>query len=290
MAGNEEGLMSWLKPLVVALAVVALILGGLFLYTGNWPPMVVVESGSMQHSSSYAYLGDLNIGDVVMVKKVTAPSQIQTYVSGEASGFSSYGEFGNVIIYRPYGSTAVTPIIHRAIIYLEYNSTGGGYDVPSLRNVPQTQWYVLAPSGHTHSYTDVKYNIELLNVGYPHTPVIIPVSSFVGKADYSGFVTMGDHNHAAYGVNATDQSLGIFPLPVKIQWINGVAVGDMPYVGLVKLFLSGGIPAATPANAIDALVVIIVAVISVPIAIDLLYGRFKEKGKGDSGGREGDSD
>lgn len=289
MTGDEEGLWEWIKPVAIALVVVALILGSLFLYTGNWPPMVVVESGSMQHSSTYAYLGDLNIGDVVLVKKVSSAPQVSTYVSGEASGYTTYGEFGNVIIYRPYGSTQVTPIIHRAILYLEYNSTGGGYDVPSLGNLPASQWYVMSPVGNTHSMYNIKYDIKLLDVGYPHTAVIIPITSFLGKANYNGFVTMGDHNHAVYGENATDQSLGIFPLPVKTQWIDGIAVGDMPYVGLLKLFLSGGIPAGTPANSIDALIVIIAVVIAAPVAADLLVGYFRQNRKEENDDRD-DSD
>lgn len=291
MADSADGLWEWIKPVIIALAVVGLILSSLFLYTGNWPPMVVVESGSMQHSSTYAYLGDLNIGDVVLVKHVSTASQVNTYVTGIASGYSTYGEYGNVVIYRPYGSNTVTPIIHRAILYLEYNSTGGGYDVPSLDNVPSSQWYVMSPGGNTHSTYNIKYNIKILNVGYPHTAVTIPITSFLGKADYSGFVTMGDHNHAVYGENATDQGLGIFPLPVKVQWIDGISVGDMPYVGLLKLLVSGGIPAGTPANSIDALIAVIAVVVAAPIAAELIVGflRAKEK-KGEDDDKGSGSD
>lgn len=283
MSGDEVSVWEWVKPVAAALLAVGIILSGLYLYTGNWPPMVVVESGSMQHSSTYAYLGDLNIGDVVMVKKVTSPSQVQTYVSASVSGVSTYGEFGNVIIYRPYGSYSVTPIIHRAIVYLEYNASGGGYDVPSLANLPQSDWYVMAPSGHTHGLYNIRYDIYIQDIGYPHTPVIIPVSTFIGTAHYSGFITMGDHNHAAYGINSTDQSLGIFPLPVKMSWIDGIAVGDLPYVGLIKLFFDGGIPAGTPANSIDALIAIVSAVVAAPVGLELLFwymGERKERNGG----------
>ena len=273
MPAQEDGLWSWIKPILVAFLAVGIILAGLFMYTGNWPPMVVVESGSMQHSSTYAYLGDLNIGDVVLVKKVTSEAQVQTYVDGMATGHSTYGEYGDVIIYRPFGSYATTPIIHRAILYLEYNSTGGGYNVPSLLKIQPSQWYVTAPGGESHNVFNVKNNIVILGVGYPGTPVIVPISNFIGKADYSGFVTMGDHNHAQFGENATDQSLGIFPDPVKLQWVDGIAVGDMPYVGLIKLFLSGGIPSATPANSIQMLILIIAAVVAAPIAFDLVVGK-----------------
>ncbi len=278
MAEDEDGIWEWIKPVAVALIAVGLILGGMFLYTGNWPPMAVVESGSMQHSSTYAYLGNLNIGDVVLVKKVTSSSQVTTYVQGEHSGLSTYGEFGNVIIYRPYGSYQVTPIIHRAIVYLQYNSTGGGYDIPSLLNIPPSQWYVTTPAGQSHDIYNVKNNVLISDVGYTHTPVLIPISSFVGKADYSGFITMGDHNHAAHGENATDQSLSIFPEPVKLQWIDGIAVGDMPYVGLIKLALTGGIPSGTPVNSIEALVAIAAAIVAAPIALELFLRIYRNRG------------
>ncbi len=273
---EEDDVWDYIRPVVVAVVVVLLLLTGMYLYTGNWPPLVVVESGSMQHSSSYAYLGDLNIGDVVMVKKVTSSSQVRTYIDGEASGYSTYGEFGNVIIYRPYGSYSTTPIIHRAIVYIEYNTTGGGYDVPSLSRLPASQWYVLTPAGKSHDVYNIRYNIVINDVGYTHGPVIIPISNFVGRANYSGFITMGDHNHALYGENATDQALGIFPVPVKAQWLNGIAVGELPYVGLIKLELSGGLPAGTPSNSVYALVVILTAIVTVPIASEMLWSYWKE--------------
>jgi signal peptidase len=260
-----------------AMLVVVIILGTLYLYTSNWPPMVVVESGSMQHSSDFAYLGDLNIGDMVLVKKVTSVSQITTYVQGEQNGFSSYGEFGNVIIYRPYGNSSIL-IIHRAIVYLQYNSTGGGFNIPSLARLNYSDWFVITPTGDKNYVSNVIYNVEIKNVGYPHTPVIIPVKGILRiNARFSGFITMGDYNHAHWGENATDQSLGIFPDPVKLQWVVGVATGLLPYFGLIKLFFDGGIPAGTPQNSIYALVLIIAGVVFLGIGTLELIGFIKNR-------------
>jgi signal peptidase len=245
-----------------AILVVLIILGSLYLYTSNWPPMVVVESGSMQHSSDYAYLGDLNIGDMVLVRKVTSVSQVITYVQGERNGFSSYGEFGNVIVYRPYGSYSTTPIIHRAIVYLQYNSTGGGFNIPSLAYLNYSDWFVITPAGDKNYVSNIIYNVEIKNVGYPHTPVIIPLQSILSQGvKFSGFITMGDYNHAHFGENATDQGLDIFPYPVKLQWIDGVATGLLPYFGLIKLSFDGGIPPGTPQNSIFALMMIIAGIV-----------------------------
>ena len=291
MPEEHETLWDWIKPLLAALIGTGLILGGLFLYTGNWPPMSVVSSDSMQHSSTVVDFGVLNIGDVVLVKKVTSASQVTTYVAGQESGFSSYGEFGNVIIYNSHDINQhpylVPPVIHSAILYLQYNASGGGYDVPSLLQLPFSQWYVVGPAAQSHDIYNVKGNIIIKDVGYPGTPVYIPISNFVGKANYSGFITMGDHNHAFWGENATDQSVGINPLPVKLQWIVGIAEGYLPYVGLIKLELtphsipSGQAPAA---NSVYALVLILTAIVAVPLASELvLYirgeRRDREQGK-----------
>ena len=262
---------------VAAMLVVVIILGTLYLYTSNWPPMVVVESGSMQHSSDFAYLGDLNIGDMVLVKKVTSVSQITTYVQGERNGFSSYGEFGNVIIYRPYGNSSIL-IIHRAIAYLQYNSTGGGFNIPSLAHLNYSDWFVITPTGDKNYVSNVIYNVEIKNVGYPHTPVIIPVKEILSiNARFSGFITMGDYNHAHWGENATDQSRGIFPDPVRLQWVVGVATGLLPYFGLIKLFFDGGIPKGTPKNSIYALVLIIAGVVFLGIGTPELIRFIKNR-------------
>ena len=294
-AGQKEVFLT----VVSSVLVVAVLLGGIYAYTGNWPPMVVVESGSMQHSSTYAYLGDLNIGDMVLVKKVSSPSQIVTYVQGVARSYSTYGEPGNVIIYKPYGNDGVVPIIHRAIVYIQYNGSGG-YDIPSLLDLPLSQWYVMSPQGHEHYVNNIRYDVKILDVGYTHTPVIIPVALMMQRAKFSGFITMGDNNHAVYGENATDQALRIFPLPVKIQWVEGVAQGLLPYVGLVKLMVDRLmahdktlLPAATPQNSEYALVVIVAGMIGGVLATDFLFEYWKlrtgkRRGKEEGHGKDGD--
>ncbi|MEM3852425.1 MAG: S26 family signal peptidase [Methanomassiliicoccales archaeon] len=278
MEGSKSETKEALLSVLIVVVAVLIVFGGLYAYTGNWPPMVVVESGSMQHSSTYAYLGDLNIGDVVLVKKVQSVSSIITYVKGEENGYSSYGEFGNVIIYHPYGLQNVVPIIHRAILYLQYNTSGGGFNAPVLSSLPQSQWYVLSPTGRTHVTTNIVSNIVIENVGYTHTPVVIPITLFLHSDRYSGFVTMGDHNHAEYGENATDQALGISSL-VKFAWIEGVATGYLPYVGIFRLAISGNIPAGTPENTIVGALLIAAVIVVVPIVADVLYKR-RKRGSG----------
>ncbi|MCK4366762.1 MAG: S26 family signal peptidase, partial [Thermoplasmata archaeon] len=104
-----------LRDLGVAALIVGIILLSLFLYTGNWPPMVVVESQSMQHSDTESFVGVIDTGDLVLVQNAPSSSDIITYVEGRATGYSTYGEFGDVIIYKQGGDFQAKSIIHRAL-------------------------------------------------------------------------------------------------------------------------------------------------------------------------------
>ncbi|MDO9098131.1 MAG: S26 family signal peptidase [Candidatus Methanoperedens sp.] len=77
---------------------------------GLWAPMVAVESGSM--------IPHIQIGDIIFVESV-ARTEIITYETGKEKGYTSFDDFGDVILYKPYGRDKVTPIIHRARYYVE---------------------------------------------------------------------------------------------------------------------------------------------------------------------------
>ena len=77
-----------------------LIIGIIFAYCRVWPPMVVVVSGSMEHppplpEEPRSYIGVIDTGDLVLVKKVNKVSDIITYVEGEKTGYHhQYHTFG----------------------------------------------------------------------------------------------------------------------------------------------------------------------------------------------------
>ncbi|MEM3252454.1 MAG: S26 family signal peptidase, partial [Thermoplasmata archaeon] len=109
-----------IRALLIVIIAIALIFIALFAYSGIWPPVVIIESSSMQHGSQWQY-GVINTGDMVIVKKVTSVSDIITYVQGRETGYKSYGDYGNVIIYT---SQSGMSIIHRAIFYVaSWNNT-----------------------------------------------------------------------------------------------------------------------------------------------------------------------
>ena len=77
---------------------------------GLWSPMVAVESGSM--------IPHIQIGDIIFVESIDRTSLI-TNKAGIEKDYTSFGDYGDVILYRPYGKEKVTPIIHRAMYYIE---------------------------------------------------------------------------------------------------------------------------------------------------------------------------
>ena len=124
--------MALVQDIVVALVVVAVVLGSLYVYGGRWPPMVVVESESMQHDDELSYIGVIDTGDLTLVRTLDNAGAPRTWVEGRDGDHRTYGEFGDVIIYHKNGQTQTTPIIHRAVVRIEYDAVSEAFDVPSL--------------------------------------------------------------------------------------------------------------------------------------------------------------
>src|SRR2546425_1099668 len=53
------------RDLLVAAIIVVVFLAAIYAYAGVWPPLVVVESASMQHSGQDSFLGVIDTGDMV---------------------------------------------------------------------------------------------------------------------------------------------------------------------------------------------------------------------------------
>ena len=227
------------EPLV-ALAIIIVLLVSLFAFTQNWPPIYVVESNSMQHGST-DQLGLINAGDLVLAQKLPL-SQVTSYMAGLRSGYSTYGEFGDVLLYWPNGQGG-TPIIHRALLYLEWDPAGfyNATDLsPSLPcgTAGNATWAYFATSTATASCatTHLDGYLDLYHVGWNSQTVSIdltPLDAPTTLGDHSGFVTMGDNNTHPDQVAPTISTL------VKPGWVIGAARGMIPWFGSIKLLLDG---------------------------------------------------
>lgn len=260
--------MSQLKKLgifgdiLMALAIVGIILAALWIYTGQFPstPMVVVTSGSMMHpDAGYGKVGTIDPGDLVLVRKIGDADDIETRGARENpySDHKSYNDYGDVIIYYPMGDEGKTPIIHRAICWVEYNGDGT-YSVPAY--------------GITNQPSVSIPELRITNCHFTH----------------SGFITMGDNNN-----NIADQAGNICREPIKPEWIIGEAKGELPWFGLIKLMIYGN-PNARPdadwvkvGNAVApkdlwiCLGLSMLIIISIPVVLDFYEHRRHQKTRED---------
>ncbi len=286
--GKKKDGLSGIKAFLIAPLIFIIVLGGMFAYSGIWPPLVVVESKSMQHDPNHttignSHIGTIDTGDIVIVKKVANISDVQTYVQGMVTGYKTYGEYGDVIIYYHQGMSE--PIIHRAIVDLVYNYSGGGFDVPSLAEIPKSDWSV--PGGQ-QVWWDLKGSLDLYNIGYMNATVLIDLSAMLTYMEstgqvHGGIITMGDNNWEV-GPNGTIIGLidqGSIPLvmePVPGSWIIGVARGEILGSGYLKLWATGTAPSYTPVNSEIDLLVTVGLIIGIPVSFDMINTMLKKRG------------
>jgi signal peptidase len=293
-----------IKDVAIAFIIVIIIISSIYIYTGNWPPVVVVESDSMQHSDTESFLSVIDTGDLVLVQRIESRSDVVTYMEGVRTGHWTYDEPGDVLIYKKNGfpQSQVTPVIHRALIYLRYNESGyhersgiiynGSFDLPELKHHREganenDAWQDL--SGH-HRWYNLSGTILLRDIGWDKQDVMIHLNKILENYDtdpdvtpHSGFITLGDHNKGRIDQEML-QALDGKVRPVKPEWVVGVARGELPWFGLIKLYFQDNtITERAPSNSFTMLWVSLILIFAVPISIDIiliLYERRKEKLEG----------
>ena len=234
----------WFEPLV-ALAIIVVLLVSLFAYTSNWPPVYVVESNSMQHGAG-DHLGVLNAGDVVLAQK-TDQAGITPYFSAlHNGGPSTYGELGDVVLYYPNGATSATPVIHRALVFLQYDPQGtGSYNATQLQGLPcgntaGADYYTPGTTGGCGT-VGLTGTLILDHVGWKDVTITVDIHNcLTDLGGHSGFLTLGDNNSYADQVPSNTCLAGT-PISTLVEpgWIIGVARGLLPWFGSIKLFLDG---------------------------------------------------
>lgn len=105
---SENFWISLLRDILVVFLAVAIFASFSQIVFGMWTPMVAVESGSMEPN--------IHIGDIIFVEDIDR-TQIKTHKT--SNDYTSFGNEGDVILYQPYGRDSVTPVIHRAMYFVE---------------------------------------------------------------------------------------------------------------------------------------------------------------------------
>ncbi|MDR3282548.1 MAG: S26 family signal peptidase [Candidatus Methanoplasma sp.] len=214
-----------IAAIIVVVALIFISIGSLVHSSGVSPPFTTVDSQSMQHGIG-SQIGIIDTGDLMVVR---SPSKvtINSYVEGYQNGYRAFGDYGDVIVYER--GEGKNPVIHRAILYLEYNEDGT-WDAPSLAGYPSDLWYATKGDG----CNSLSGTLTLRNMRYTHTlDVSLDLDKLADDTPWSGYVTMGDNN------TMLDQSIGISDGPVQHNRIRSVAWIEVPWLGAVKMTFAG---------------------------------------------------
>jgi signal peptidase len=288
--GSPNGFLLLLRDVGIAALAVAVVIGGVFAYSGTWPPMVVIESPSMQHANDHSFLGVIDTGDLTLVKKVGGDGDIITYMEATKRGYETYGTFGDVIIYAKNGHFELTPIIHRAITRIVYNATETNrtgvlsFDFPEIGRpdrfaVRSDQVFDIGPvwTWHGAGEDGVGYLMNLT------VDLRALASSFSNNMSgfTVGFITKGDHNTAVDQGHLTVFSNRATPTvqPVRAEWLVGKAQGELPWFGAIKLAAgrSPCPPSCTPGNTWTNLGIAIVVIAVGPFVVEKAWERYGDR-------------
>jgi signal peptidase len=269
-----SGVLGVVRDVAVSAGIVVLILVSLFAYTGVWPPMVVIESNSMMHGDD-SQIGVIDTGDLTLVKSIKERHDVITYVEATCAtnphhGFKTYGDFGNVIVYRKNGLAEI-PVIHRAIAWIEYNATASNPPFTYVGNIPDIGVYNVT-------------RFTLNKVGYQNQSITIDLNQIfsfsavsTSHAPHSGFVTHGDHNPPGVDQQSLQIRQGTMVEPVKVDWVVGRAEGELPWFGLFKLWITGHSSSVFPESSKNGLIITIFLLIAVPISVDVTVSWNKKR-------------
>jgi len=268
------GALGVVRDIAVSAGIVALILVSLFAYTGVWPPMVVIESNSMMHGGD-SQIGVIDTGDLTLVKSINERHDVVTYVEATCAtnphhGFKSYGDFGNVIVYRKNGLTEI-PVIHRAIAWIEYNATASNPPYKYVGNIPDIGIY------NVTEYTLNKVGYQNQNIRINIDGIFRSSAVSTSRAAHSGFVTHGDHNPSQLDQESLRVQQGSLVEPVKVNWVVGRAEGELPWFGLFKLWITGHDSSIFPPSSTNGLITTVFLLIAVPISVDFAVAWYKKR-------------
>ena len=262
---TDNSKLSLLRDVFVALAFVFIIIGSLWIYTGQWfaTPMVAIESGSMMHRDEpYGRYGTIDAGDMVLLVKVDSLDDIVPLAEKDDNNYY-YGNYGDVIVYQPLGDEHETPIIHRAMCWVEVEFVNG------------QKTYTIEEYGIiNHPANQPLYAPELgiRSLSRPHNGAVTVNWS------HSGFITKGDNPDS----NPTcDQIGGLCDEPVKLEWVTGKARMELPWIGTINLLfndITGGQSTVgnVPSDSITCLIILITVLVSIPVGLDV-YSYYQEK-------------
>lgn len=230
---SENAWVSLARELLWVAAVVGGIALLLFLISGTWPAVVTIESESM--------VPNMQVGDLVFVVSADRFGDLQSWTSGREQGYEKYGDYGDILIYRPndapnppvyipFITRGVHPIIHRAMDRIESGDT-----IPKYVNLYRGQ---VTPARYIPA--TVQNNSLVLEDGTIVTPENVdPENGYLVMtrmvSPHAGYITKGDNNQESDQGGYLSSVSGQVILPVRDEWIVGKALFSIPLLGYIPL-------------------------------------------------------
>ena len=253
----KDDLRGMVMMIAVAMIAVIVIISGLFVYSGMNRPLTVVESYSMQHSDDTSYLGIIDTGDMAVMISPDKKS-VTTYVEGHENGYSRFGSYGDVIIY--YRTTG-NPVIHRAIIWLDYED--GRWSAPSLEDYPEDLW-----ENEGGTWDNLTGTLTLKALPYKDSTMDISIDLDRLALDEdcrSGYLTKGDRNEYF------DQNSSIHAMPVEKSELKAIAGLEIPWLGCIKLLIKDKNTWMIPDNSKTCLWILFMDIIVFIVMVSLIF-------------------
>ncbi len=283
------------RELVLAAGMITLLVLAMWAHTGSMPPLVVVESNSMQHDSN-GEIGTIDAGDLILVH---SPEDNRIITFAEATdpksdyyGYESLGMEGDVIIYERNGESDSTPIIHRALFKISIGESfpaenqdgceGGVF----WNGLCITSWSV--PGSDQVNVKEINLVFDGVNTGKYSCGGIAAQhgSEWFSVENYSpmnpGYITLGDNNDCNDDQGVFEFAQGLSSIhsgmirPVQEDWVIGISGAEIPWLGTVKLMVSGGDSpgvSQVPGLSFVFLIAFVGVILAAPAVIEPLINR-----------------
>ena len=291
---ESDPMRTLVREIVLAAGMISLLVMAMWAHTGSMPPLVVVESNSMQHDEN-GEVGTIDAGDLVLVHSPDR-NKIITYAEATDSdspdyGYESLGMEGDVIIYQRNGEDDSTPIIHRALFKINVGETTSPEDGDCPEGVFWEGSCVLSwsvPGSDQINVAKINLLFDGNNTGeYPcsgvaaqHGLVWFSVENFTPSNP--GYITLGDNNDCNDDQGVFEFARGLSSIhsgiikPVEEDWVIGISGAEIPWLGTVKLMVSGGDSpgvSQVPGASFLFLILFIGSVLAIPMLIEPVLNR-----------------
>ena len=302
---DHDPLRTLLLELALAVGMIVCLVGAMFIHTGSMPPLVVVESKSMIHDEG-GEIGSIDAGDLILVHNQPADTIVTfaeaTDPNHPSYGYEQHGMEGDVIIYSKNGEGG-TPIIHRAIMRVVAEQTvtpdrtatspcptDATYDELRIAEdgLPGDcilTWSVPGTSVINVTNVTVHFNgsqaahYDCKRPAHAGIEAYLVVDQWAPR--HEGMFTLVDNNKCSVdqGAEAVRGSAGVHSPsgvvgPIRDGWVLGVAGGEIPWLGTVKLMLGGPQSYGTrdvPSSSFIALFAVLGGVVLAPQALDSVF-------------------